>query len=147
MQTIPFTKEQYENLIKLAYLGEWMINSVRIDDTETAFDELLGHVLSHAKGMGHDRYVEYDKQLEKYFPSEKLEEELHDYIEDYNNETFWDELAGRLAERDLVKEYGMEKVERMSFDERTEAEHPLIDKYYDEFERNGVDRIVIADGE
>lgn len=146
MQTVQFTKEQYENLIKLAYLGEWMINSVRSDDVETAFDELLGHILSQAKGMGHDRYVEYDAKLGKYFPSEKLEEELHDYIEDYNNETFWDELAGRLAERDLVKNHGIEQVERMSFDERMEAEHPLIDKYYEEFERNGVDRITVSDG-
>ena len=29
---IKFTKEQYENLMKLVYLGNWMINAIRTDD-------------------------------------------------------------------------------------------------------------------
>jgi len=32
MMEIKFTKKQYENLIKLVYLGNWMINGIRSTD-------------------------------------------------------------------------------------------------------------------
>ena len=41
---IKFTKEQYENLMKLVYLGNWMINAIRTDDRVKKYDELKHYI-------------------------------------------------------------------------------------------------------
>lgn len=138
---IKFSKEQYEALIKLVYLGEWVANSARTDDVITDFDELLCYVLSQAKEAGHDIYVQYDDKLKKYFPSQKLEEDLDSFIEEYNTWNFWEDLVYRMAERDLVGKYGREAVTKMSFEQRMEKEQPFLDKYYEEFEKNGIENL------
>jgi hypothetical protein len=140
---VTFTREQYENIVKLAYLGEWMANSIRSEDTINEFDEILTYLLSFAKDAGHDAYVQYDEDMKQYIPSEKLEDELHDYVEDYNTETFWEELVHRLAERDMIKQFGAEAVQGMDFEERMDKEHPFLDTYYDEFEKKGIDTLEI----
>lgn len=140
---ITFTKEQYETLIKLAYLGELMVNSIRSEDTMSEFDEMLTYLLSFAKDAGHDRYVQFDEDMKGYIPSEKLEEELHEYVEDYNNETFWEELVHRLAERDMINQFGAEAVQGMDFEERMEKEQPFLEKYYGEFEKKGIGTLEI----
>jgi len=141
---VTFTNDQYKNLIKLAYLGEWMVNSVRFEDTLSEFDELFSYILSFAKDAGCPQDVQYDEEMKKYLPSEKFEDEVQPYVTGYNDETFWEELVRRLAERDLVRQYGSAEVEKLDFEERMEKERPFLEKYYGEFEKTGVDRLEIT---
>jgi hypothetical protein len=143
---INFTKEQYENLIKLVYLGNWMINAIRTDDRIEKFYDLEQYIYSYFKDFGLHEYIEYDKELKKFFPTEELmEEELEEYIDDYNDYNFWDELTFRLARRDLLKKYGENEVEKMSLEERMKKEVPFLEKYGEEFEKYGVERLGIED--
>lgn len=139
---IRFTKEQYEDLVKLVYLGTWMVNAFRTDDRVKKFDALEQHILSYFKEFGLKQSIIYDNDLKEYFVAKELEEgELDQHIDDYNNENFWDELIYRLARRDLIREYGEDKVTKMSWRERLEKETPFIGKYEKEFEEHGIERI------
>ena len=111
---IKFTKEQYENLMKLVYLGNWMINAIRTDDRVKKYDEIKHYIFSFAKDAGLDRYIDYDEKSGKYYPSIELEEdaEIEQYMDDYNDENFWEELIHNLARRDLIEVYGKDAIKK-----------------------------------
>ncbi len=144
---IKLTKKQYECLAKLVYLGNWMVNAHRLpDEMIKEYDDMEGYIFSLAKGTGLDKYIEYDEELNMFFPTVEfeLESEIGEYIEDYSNSTFWEELIDRISERDLEREYGEKAVERMSPEERIKKLTPFYDKYASEFEKNGIEKIVIS---
>lgn len=142
---IEFTKDQYESLIKLVYLGNWMINAIRVDDRIKKFDDLEQYIYSSAKEIGLDKYIEYDTKLKKFFPTKDFEEnsEVSQYMDEYDNEAFWDGLVDRLARRDFIREYREEAIRKMSWQDRMEKESPFIEKYEEEFEKYGIDRLEI----
>jgi len=143
---IEFTKEQYDSLIKLVYLGNWMINSIRDGGKEIKkYDEIEQYIYSFAKEFGFENLIEYDAQIRQYFPTWELDDnpEVEPYRQDYENEVFWDELTDRLARRDFIKKYGERTVKGMTAEERMEKEQPFIEQYEKEFYKHGVDRLEI----
>lgn len=60
------------------------------------------------------------------------------FIEDYEDDCFWEQLISRLADRDLVVQEGVESLTNMSIQERLEKSLVLEDKYAREFEENGI---------
>lgn len=142
---IKFTKEQYENLMKLVYLGNWMVNAIRTDDRVEKYDELKHYIFSFAKDAGLDRYIDYDEKSGKYYPSIELEQdaEIEQYMDDYNDENFWEDLIHNLARRDLIEAYGEDAIKKMSLGELFEKEEPFIEKYADEVETHGIKNLVI----
>jgi len=141
---IELTNNQFEYLMKLTYLGNWMINAFRLKEEQVKkFEDLLEHILSLAQKNGFDRYVEYDKELKKHFPSSELEKDVDQYIDEYEDESFWEELTYRLARRDFVEEYGEKAVKKMTWEERIKKEHPFIERFADEFEQDGINNLMI----
>ena len=100
---IKFTKKQYEDLIKMVYLGNWMINSVRFDNIVKKYDEIEQHIYSFAKDAGLDKYIEFNSKLNRFFPTIEFEddEEIDEYIEEYDNAYFWDDLVSSLSSNNL----------------------------------------------
>jgi hypothetical protein len=144
---INFTKKQYEDLMKLVYLGAWMINSHRTDNIEESYEELEQYILSFSEEFGTEKYVEFDEELNRFFTTREFEEdtEIEQYKEEYDDNTFWDELIYRLARRDLIKTYGEAAVFTMTTDELLDKEQPFIDRYEMEFERHGIDNLEIKE--
>ncbi len=145
MIKIEFTKAQYENLIKLVYLGNWMINAIRTDDIVKKYDDVEQHIYSFAKDVGLDKYIEFDSKFNKFFPTKELEEdeEMEKYREEYDDEIFWDEITDRLARRDLIRKYGENAIKKMTWKERSEKEYPFIEKYEKEFAKYGIENLEI----
>ncbi len=144
---IDLIKEQYENLIKLVYLGNWMINSVRLEDGRIKkYDDIEQYIFSFAKNFGLERYVEFDQKYNQIFPTREFEEdqELEQYEEEYDNEVFWQELSNRLGSRDFLKRYGQETIKKMEQKERFLKEQEFIIQYEEEFEKHGIDRLGIV---
>lgn len=104
---INFTKKQYEDLVKLIYLGTWMINAHRTDDIIENYEDLEQYVLSFFKDFGMEKYILFDEELNKFFPTKAFEEdtEVDQYIDEYNNDIFGEELIDRLARRDFIQVY------------------------------------------
>jgi len=142
MIEIKFTKEQFKTLLKLVSTATWIINAFRGEIIEE-FEKFEQYLLSLAKKEGFSNLIEYDEDTDTFLQSEKLEDEIQEYIEDYNDRIFWQTLVTRLAIRDLEKVYGKSAVERMELDERVKKVNPFINKYAEEFSENGIENLVI----
>ena len=141
---ISLTKDQFQELLKLVYLGNWLANSIRsVDDQIQASDDILDYVLSIAKKEKIEGVVDFDKGLQKHYPTVEYEESLSDCIDEYDNVLFWEGLLLRLVERDLINKFGLEAVKQMTFDEIVEKERPFREKYQKEFEQNGIDSLIL----
>jgi hypothetical protein len=142
---IDFTPEQFELLLKVVYLGNWMVKSTEEESTDTDFDAIETHVLSFAEKFGLERYVDFDKEEEKHYFSKEMEEseEIESYIQRYDDSTFWEKLIYNLARRDMERKYGERPIALMSPEEHLTKEQPFIEKYEKEFGDNGLRNIMI----
>lgn len=133
-----FTKKQYEALMKMAYLGSWLANACKTGaDRDMEIENIEEYIFSFARDFGMEAHVDPDEKG-KVYPTREFEEMMSEYIDDYNEENFWDELVHSLSGRDFLEQYGKETIEKMEMSERFSKEQPFIDKYEDEFYDNGV---------
>lgn len=145
---IEFTKKQFENLMKLVYLGNWMANAHRADDEIEKYNELESYVFSFGKDFGLEKYVDDEEAGDgEYYPTRFFEEEtdVDELREEYDNEIFWTELAQRLGERDFVKKYTKKDWNKMSLVDRFSKRQECEVKWEEEFEKNGVERLEIGE--
>ncbi len=77
------TKEHYKSLIT-KYCGEWMLNSYKKkgDIISKRTDDLEESIFSFTKDAGLERWIEYDTEIGKYFPT--AENELHKFVDLYS---------------------------------------------------------------
>jgi hypothetical protein len=66
------------------------------------------------------------------------------FIEKFENKSFGEDLIDRLAQRDLIRELGEEKILSLDPLDRMEKEDPFREKYEEEFEIHGIDRLEIV---
>ncbi len=143
--TIEITNKHLLNLIKAVYLSDWVINAHRmsdeIDADSRSFEQYVFGMLYNA---GCKDLIDFHPQLNMYFVNNDLEESFHEFIDDYDDETFWDELASRLAERDYYEKNEPKNSETDKQRAKRVAEiFSIEDKYYEEFEKDGIARLSI----
>jgi hypothetical protein len=139
---IELTKEQLETLAKLVFLGNWLGNSWRNEDVIEEFDEVESLVLEAAAKSGLQDYAELDEEG-RTVPSHELEEKMTETVDFYNDNTFWDQLIYRMADRDYVRKHGEEALAELDTEEGMEKERPLVEKYEKEFNEHGLDRLEV----
>lgn len=139
---IPFTQAQYRTLLLMVYLGNWTVNAHKVDP-DKAFDELANYLYSFAGSFGIKGLVEMSPDNGKYYPTSKLEEVATGYMEEYDNETFWEELIDRLTERDFLAEYGEDAIREMTPEERFLKREELAKRYQEEFEERGLEHLTV----
>lgn len=130
---IEFTKEQFKSLLDLAYLGNWMVNSHRTDDLIEKYDELQTYLFQHCPRFEMEELLE---SLEDGYPSQTYEEEISEFIDEYDDETLWEGLAMNLA----TKKVAEEKVES---ENALEKIFEYESEYLEEFEANGLKNISV----
>lgn len=145
---IDFTKREYRLLLELLYLGEWMIDA---HETETrpetvGYRELQQKLYKFAKELDAEDLIEYSRELGEYFPTNKLGEAAHirSFIEEYDNNSFWQELIHRLVDRDLQAQVGEDELRRMDFEEYLEKSIPIEETYSEEFTRYDLERVRVG---
>jgi hypothetical protein len=145
---INFTNREYRALIDMIYLADWTLHAHKVGEPKDEYSALEQKIFSHAGDFGCDDLIVFDKELKGYFPTRDFEESeaVQAAIDEYNDDTFWDELVDRLAQRDVSVRYSEEQIRSMSVEERvhlfSEAEQP----YDDEFSARGIDRLKIDKG-
>lgn len=144
---IKLTKEQYENLIKIIHLGDWMANAIhdgsKEDPTDEKLEEIEDYIYSFAKEFGLENFIEYDEKHKKYFPTNELDELVQKYIDEYDDYCFWDELFYRMSDRDFERTYSREEISKMEIRERFEKEEPFRNKWDKEINDHGIERLEI----
>ncbi|MFA6599192.1 MAG: hypothetical protein WCS69_15830 [Ignavibacteriaceae bacterium] len=146
---INFSKKEYVALLDMLEIAEWIMNSfkIEIDDENSVYQKLEQKIYSFAKKMGCEELIEYDDTLQEYFPTRELDDTspAMEFINEYDNETFWDELIERLVERDLEMQVGSKNYKRMTIEEMFSKEAPIEEKYSLEFDKNGVKNLYLKE--
>ena len=140
---IKFTKDKYAKLMRLVYLGNWVVNGYHTDDIDEESDALEDYIYSKARDFGLEKTTTYEEDQNAWYPKSSIEDEWLADLDEYKNDAFWDELEYRLADRDLVARYGENAVDGMSSEERQDTERQLVDNYYEEFQKNGLKNFVL----
>lgn len=145
---INFTKAEYRLLLDLVSLGSWVLtsNDTEKDLRKKKHEEVVQKVFSHAKEFGCEKLIMYDQKFHKYYETKEYDEsEKDEFIEEYDENIFWNELINRLAERDFLKKHGLERAKEMSLEERIKENIKYECKWADEFEAHGIDRLKIGE--
>ena len=149
-KSIEFTKEQFLALMKNVYLGNWMANANRTgspkDPHFKEYEAIEDYIFSLAPEFGFEKYMDHEpRDGDRYFPTRLFEEEtdvnkLHD---EYDEQSFWDELSDRLGDRDFYKKYTKKDWEKMTREERFLKLQECIIEWEEELENNGIERLGI----
>lgn len=141
---INLTKKQYESLAKAVYLGNWMANANRIGQPEDPnlkdYEEISDYIFSLAQEFGFTKDFEHDLECSE---CNHGNTELDDIREEYDRETFWDELCEILGERDFLRKFSKEEIEKMSQEEYFMKFQECVIFYEQEVGEYGVERLDI----
>lgn len=135
---ITLNKEQFEILMRLVFLGNWVINGERSEGRFEDYDNVENAVFSQADKFGLAELVEHDEASSTWNASRHFEDDTLDLLDDCIEDVFWEELVRRLAWRDVLLTYGDEAVEGMTEEAKIRLESPHIEKYREEIEKNGL---------
>lgn len=145
---ISFSKEQFEKAMKLVYIGNLIVNSIREGDDDNPrieeYDQLENIFLKAAYENGFKNFVE--KEDGRFLPSAELEfdEEVNDLVDYYVEESFWAELSLRLAARDAEEEMGEQSDSEGLSEEDIKTLAKYVAEYNEEFEDYGIDNLRIV---
>lgn len=146
---IDFTRDEYLTLLTAMQVAEWVLHAHHVEEPpETqAFRDLEQKLFALAETFGCAELVEYVEDEARFYPSAAFDEAspAMDFVEDYENDSFWNELLERLVERDLLRQLGEKTVDALDPEEREIREEPYRRVYGEEFAAHGVDRLEILD--
>lgn len=145
--TLTLSRRELLALMKAVYMGNWVANAHKVDDFNKEISDIEERVFHAAFDAGFRNVVEevVDKKNITYAPNSifESETEVHELIDEYDNETFWDELTEHLARRDIVRSHG-DTLETMDFDEFHDLFDDHLEAWSDELETHGLERFVVA---
>lgn len=146
---IELSIEQYEALMKLVFIGDWIVGFSDYDNPEPGenrMSEVAQYIYSQADSAGLGHLITHDQNSNTLTLTRDFEEAsgIVDLMEFYEEETFWEEIIHRLAHRDFFRHYGETAIAAMAIEERIEKESPFVEKYANEFNENGLDGLKIG---
>ena len=109
------------------------------------FEQLESKLLAKAAQSGLGELIEFDTEHQRYRLRTDLEDPLffQECYDEFRNESFWDELAIRLADRDLAKAIGQKQWDALTEEERRARTKDIEKRYWDEFTKRGVERVIM----
>lgn len=146
---VAFTTKEYARLLELVHLG-LSVAGAQADDPATMperYGDLAQKVFGMADVFGCTEFVEADVNGELFLNEKLTEGPARDKLDTFIEDLFWSELAARLAVRDLRTEVGAAAAEAEELAPEHEAkvaEHQ--DAYWREFEKHGIDHLVLLRG-
>jgi hypothetical protein len=145
---IEISKGEYKILLHVLEMADWILTSHKSKEEKRHkhYRKFEQKIFSLAEVMGYGPFIEYSKDFHEYMPTKLYEDTCSamEFIKEFENESFWDELIDRLGERDAIREVGTEGFKALNFIDRITKVDDHKEKYIDEFEKNGLYRIVIA---
>jgi len=116
------------------------------DQQVTAFETLESKILEKAGHSGLGDWIEFDEESQRFRVKAEVEEKLfyHECYDEFRNESFWDELAVRLADRDLVRAIGLQEWEKLTEEQRRERTASWEKRYWAEFSKRGIENVMVV---
>lgn len=144
---IDLSRDEYIRLLELTEIALWVIEAHHEEERSHTrpYRDLEQKLFATAEAMGCGELVDYEEELQRFFPSMEFEEALAgtNFIGEFEDNTFWDQLILRLAERDMIRQVGEQSLQEMIPEERAEVEQPHADRYFKEFQKNGLENVTL----
>ncbi|MCX6745842.1 MAG: hypothetical protein NTX00_02360 [Candidatus Parcubacteria bacterium] len=148
---IEINKSQYEDLIWSIQISGFIYGLLRdmvsqdYNEKLSRNEELENYLLGFAKEYGQKKIVEeFDgKNVATHEYLDKVLDDMSEY-EDY---IMWDELSSRLGARDFYQQHSKKELKKMTMQEILTKRFEFEEKYYKEFEENGLDRLGVNEKE
>ncbi len=147
---IEITKEEYADLLDLLHMASWVLFSHKtmVDPRTDKYDGIIQKFYALAGEMGRNDLVEFDPGTGKFRPTKAFEAASRslEFIDEFVDHSFWDELIVRFAERDAARQTGgYEQLELLEHEDRHALVDPIEQRYSDEFNERGIDRLEIVE--
>lgn len=115
-------------------------------DMISAFETLESKILEKAGHSGLGDWIEFDEESQRFRVKQEKEEQLfyHECYDEFRNESFWDELAVRLSDRDLAKAIGVKAWEKLTEEQRRSRTSDMEKRYWDEFTKRGIEHVHVV---
>ncbi|GAA5483271.1 hypothetical protein [Haloferula sargassicola] len=143
-----FTEQELATLIEMVSLAADVASWNRkqgSDDGVAAYEDLENKILEKAHNAGFADIIEWDEEKQRF--QVKAEEQdksfFRECYEEFRNESFWEDMVLRLADRDLIRHIGMAAWEQLTEEERRARTQDIEKRYWDEFSKNGVERVAV----
>ena len=147
---INFTKDEYLLLLDIIYMADWILHAHSIGErSETKdYSALFQKLMLHAKDLGCSDLIEFYEPEQNYVLTEDFEEgsAALDYLDEFEGESFWDELISRLAMRDALIALKVSSAHEVSSDELFPALSKAEEYWSKEFETFDLSRISLNKG-
>jgi len=146
---LTLSRAEYRLLLDMVYIATWVMTAFKTEeDARTAaYEELEQKIFSMAEKAGFGHLIEYAAEFASYFPLRDFEENgpAHGFIDEYEDDSFWEQLTSRLAERDVIKKLGS-AAKYMQLDpmERIDLLGEREEFYNEEFATHGLERLRFA---
>jgi len=142
-------RSEYLTLLTAMQIADWILHANQgeeLRDTED-FRALEQKILKQAEKVGCEPLVEYDSEMERWFTSREFELTSLGlaYVEEYENDAFWEGLLQRLTERDLLRKVGEKAFNSLGPVERSRQEGPYLSMYDHEIQEHGLDRLEVVE--
>lgn len=141
---INLTKNQYKSLAKAVYLGNWMANAQRTgqegDSRLKEYEAISDYIFSLAPEFGFSKDFEHELECGDHNKTTEVSR-LH---EEYDEQTFWEELCETLGERDFYRKYSKEEREKMTNEEHFLKLQECIIEWEMELEKHGIERLKLS---
>ena len=142
------SQQELETLVQMvslaATVASW--NQKQSAAARTAvFEDLESKILEKAAHSGLGDWIEFDPESQRFRLRQDVEERMFhsECYEEFRNESFWDELAVRLSDRDLIRSIGLPAWESLSEEERRSRTTAWEKRYWQEFSQHGVERVAV----
>lgn len=133
---IDLSTKEFRRLLDLVYIGNWILNSYRGDQRFQDYDNLESKLFGLCPNHKMDALVQEQDGIA--LPSQAyIEGGIHEAIACYEDTVFYEILAEELSRRD------------MNYPQITDENYNEImdrmNRYMDEFQLSGVDRLVLEE--
>ncbi len=149
---LDLSKDELKRLIDLLSISDWIICAQDVDSDEDEdkkpYLKLLQKIYGEAYRNGLKDCVEKSEDSDEFFFNDDFKEEslTHQFIDEYEDACFWDNLIEKLAERDYIKETKHKEIDEVGEDDEGESYRmkrfaritELEQQYNEEFEKNGL---------
>ena len=133
---IDLTNKEFRRLLDMVYLGNWVLNSTRGDDRFKDYDDLESKLFALCRTNGMDVLAE--DWNDTVIPSKAYEAGgIQQVVALYEDNVFYEILAEELSRRDM----GYADITEENYDEIIGR----MDQYMREFERSGLDRLILEE--
>lgn len=133
---IEMSNKDFRRLLDLVYIGNWVLNSMRGDDRFADYDNVESQLFGLCAGT--NMQVLTEAWNGTWIPSRAYAEGgIHEAIGLYEDNAFFQILAEELSRRDM----NQEEITQENYEEFLQR----MDRYMEEFQVNGVDRLTLED--